>query len=474
MSKVHLEKIKSQIGIINFYLFKEVLANFGACLFIFTFTILMSQVFKLTEMVINKGFGLLETVKFIFYLIPALLTFVIPMSLLLGILITLGRMSADGEIIAFKASGFSLSQIFRPVLVVSVIAYFITNLFTLYISPKANYSLKKLIFTVAKTKAEVGIKERIFNSDFEGLMVYINKIPSQGKLLEGVLISDTRQSEEPATIIAEQGYLIPNPQALELLLQLKNGSIHRLNKKKNTYQKIDFKTYNLNLQYSLSEKSRGEKKRKEMTIPELLELADKIQNKKEYYLILVDLHSRIAIPFACLVFGLLGVPLGIHSPRAGKSYGFIISLIVILIYYIFFSIGKNLGRLGIIHPFISMWIPNLFFLFFSSYLFKKAKTESSIFVIEKLAWYLEIIKTKFHYFIEGSKPEETDYFSALLDINTASQEELMLKLGIGEKRAASIIAYRETHGGIKYLEELKKIRGIGEKTFMKIKENILS
>jgi competence ComEA-like helix-hairpin-helix protein len=132
-----------------------------------------------------------------------------------------------------------------------------------------------------------------------------------------------------------------------------------------------------------------------------------------------------------------------------------------------------MGRLGIIHPFVSMWIPNLLFLFFAIYLFKKGKTESSIIIFEKLAWYLEIIKNKFRYVIEGGDLEETDYFSDLLDINTASQEELMLKLRIGEKKAASIIAYREEHGGIKYLEELKKVRGIGEKTFNKIKEEIL-
>ena len=465
-----------QIGIINFYLFRETLINFGICILIFTFTVLTSQVFKLTEMVINKGFGLLETFKFIAYLVPSLLIFIIPMGLLLGILITLGRMSADGEVIAFKASGISLFQILQPILTVSFIAFLITNLFTLYLSPKANWSLKRLVFTVAKTKATVGIKERIFNSDFEGLMLYVNRIPSQSKRLEGVLISDTRQSEEPVTIIAEEGYLIPNPKALELTLQLNNGSIHRLNKKKNTYQKIDFKIYalNLNLRSLSSGKSGNVKERKEMSIGELLDLSSKYKDQEKRYSILVDLHSRFAIPFACLVFCLLGVPLGVYSPRAGKSYGFIISLIIILFYYIFFSFGENIGRLGIIHPFISVWLPNLTFLFLSMYLFKKGRTESSLMIFEKLAWYLELIKSKFHYIRKGEKPEEIDHFSILFDINTGNQKDLMLKLGIGEKRAASIVAYREKHGGIKHLGELKKVRGIGEKTFNKIKESILS
>lgn len=460
----------------NFYLFKEVLIYFGTCFLIFTFTILMSQVFKLTELVMNKGFGIWETIKFIGFIVPSLFIFIIPMSLLLGILTALGRMSADGEIIAFKASGVSLSQIFRPILIVSFIAYLITNFFTIYLSPQAGYALKKLIFDIAKTKAEVGIKERIFNSDFEGLMLYVNRIPPQEKLLEGILISDTRQTDDPSAIIAQEGYLIPNPEELEIILQLKNGSIHRLNQKKKSYQKIDFDTYNLklNLQGASTDKNGMEKKRKEMSIMELWDLAAQNRNQKDYYPILVDLHSRFSIPFACLVFGLLGVPLGIYSPRAGKAYGFVVSLIIILIYYIFFSFGKNIGSLGIIHPLIAMWFPNVLFLFLSLYFFKKAKTESSLMILEKLAWYLELIKTKLRNLMEGTKSEENEHSSILWDINTSSKEGLMLKLGIGEKRAAAIITYREAHGGLKELEELKNIRSINEKTFNKIKKTLFS
>src|SRR4030042_3038572 len=250
--KMVLNKFKPKIKIIDLYLFKEIFTTFGVCVFIFTFTTLMGQVFKLTEMVINKGFGFVATLMFLGFLITSLFIFVIPMILLLGSLATLGRMSTDGEIIAFKASGISLSQIFRPILMVSLIAFCASNFFTLCLSPKANYSLKKLIFDVAKTKAEVGIKERIFDSDFEGLTLYVNQIASSDGKLGGIMVSDPRQAEEPSTIVAKEGYLIPNPEKLEMTLQLKNGSIHRLSQKKKSYQKIDFETYNLilNLQDS--------------------------------------------------------------------------------------------------------------------------------------------------------------------------------------------------------------------------------
>jgi len=472
-----LEKLKSKLKIINFYLFYEVLVNFGVGIFVFSFSTLMAQVFKLTEMVINKGFGLGDTVKFLGFLIPSLLMFVIPMALLLGILIALGRMCADGEIIALKASGVSLSQIYRPILVVSVMAFLISNFFTLYLGPKANLSLKRLVFDIARTKAEVGIKERVFNSDFEGLMLYVNRVPPSGGKLEGVIVSDTRQTKEPSTIVAKEGYLISNPEKLEVTLQLKNGSLHRLNPKDKSYQKIDFATYNLklNLQEEATGKTGLEKKRKEMSVTELWHLSQKYKgNPRKYYPALTDLHSRFAIPFACLVFGALAVPLGIFLPRTGRAYGFVISLLVILIYYILFSLGENLGNLGVIHPMVAMWFPNLFFFLLAIYFFQKTKAESSIVVLEKLAWYLEIIKSKIHYFLEGAKPEDEDSLASIIwDINNATKEGLMLRLGISEKKAEAIIYYRESHGGIKEINELKKVRGINEKTFNQIKENLL-
>jgi len=473
-----LNKFKPKIKIIDLYLFKEILTSFGVCIFIFTFTMLMGQVFKLTEMIINKGLGFVATLMFLGFLLPSLFMFVIPMSLLLGILTTLGRMSADGEIIAFKASGISLSQIFRPILLVSLIAFFISNFFTLYLSPKANYSLKELIFDLAKTKAELGIKEKIFDSDFEGLTLYVNQIDSTDGKLEGVLVSDTRQAKDPSTIVAKEGYLVPNSKELEMTLQLKNGSIHRLTQKKKSYQKIDFETYSLilNLQDSSEGPANMKKQSREMSFQELMQFATQQKgNKEKYYDTLVELHSRFSTPFACLVFGFLAVPLGIFSPRTGRAYGFVISLIVILLYFILFSLGENIGGLGIVHPIIAMWAPNVFLLLLSFYLFRKVKSESPILVLEKFTSYLEIIKNKFRRITEGTKSEKLDYPHSLLwEINNSTKDDLMVKLGIEEKRAEAIIAYREAQGDLQDIEELKKIKGISDKTFNKIVENLLS
>lgn len=462
--------------ILSHYLFFEVLGTFGICLMVFTGTILTGQVFKVTELVINKGFGLWETLQFILFLAPSLLMIVTPMSLLLAILVTLGRMSADNEVIAFKASGVSLTQMFKPILVVSVIGYLLTSLFTLYLAPNASYSLRKMVFDVARTKAEVGIKERIFNSDFEGLMIYVDRAPDGGKRLEGILLSDTRQSSEPATIIAHSGYLIPNPETLELTLHLEHGSIHRLTDKSKTYQKIDFSVYELvlDVQKALPAASGKGKKPKEMSTSELWKTIAPGDDRDKHNALLVELANRFATPFACLVFALLGVPLGIHSPRAGRSFGFMLSLLVILFYYVFFTLGENLGRLGRVPPFIAGWIPNVFFFLVSFYLFRKAKAESPVLVIEQMARVAELVQQRIRRLKGEALPDDAAVASVLHSLNCAGVEELATRLGIGGRQASILVKYRERAGGIKDLEEVRTIRGLGEATYARIIKQTLA
>ncbi|HQO79008.1 MAG TPA: LPS export ABC transporter permease LptF, partial [Thermodesulfobacteriota bacterium] len=464
-----------RIGIFSSYLFTECLTNFGICTLVFTFTAFMSQIFKLTEMIVNAGLGLREAMILVVLFVPSLLGFVIPISFLIGCLITLGRMSSDGEIIAAKASGMSLRRLFRPILLVSLIAYLITTLFTVYMVPRTSYALKRFLYNIARTKAEIGLKERIFNTNFSGLMIYVDEIPIHGQRLKGVLISDTRQTDSPATIVAQEGLLISEPDKLELTLHLENGSIHRLDRKGRTYQLIDFATYSLNLdlRQSLTKRRSSSKDEKEMLNSELLAQAAAQQHSPKKYPLLVNFHSRFAIPFACLVFGLVAVPLGVYSPRSGRSYGFVIGLIIVLIYYVLFSFGKNLGGTGVVDPLVAMWIPNGVFLLLAFYLFRKGQQESSIALIEHLSHGLKSVQNVFNMLLEGSARGDAEQVTVLQDLNNDGEQMLMLKLGISADIAAQITEYRKHQGEIKSFDELRKVPGIDDAVFRTIKEHAL-
>ncbi len=461
-----------QISILNFYLFTEAITNFGICVLVFTLTAFMSQVFTLTELVINRGLGLRDTVTFIVYFLPSLLFLVMPLSLLMGILITFGRMSSDGEIIAFKTSGIGLRSLLRPILVVAFIAFGATTFLTVYLSPHASQALKRHVYDIARTKAELGLKARVFNTDFNDLMIFVNEIIPETHRLRGVLISDAHRADEPATIIAREGYFVSDPKELELTLHLKDGSIHSLNRKLNAYQKVDFAAYHLNLALEHADTGQEKKKRKqEMLTQELLDNAAKLQSEGEHYPLLVEFHSRFAIPFACIVFGFLGVPLGVYSPRTGRAYGFVVGLIVILLYYILFSFGRNLGGTGVLSPAVSIWLPNLLFLLLAIYLFRKGETESAIPLLEYLARLTEIVRRKVIFLVEGSRAIDPAAVVLLEDLNKDGEQALALKFGIERSLAQNIIAYRDRQGSIKDLNDLRNVPGIDDTTFESIREN---
>lgn len=475
-----MNKLRSifEIGIINRYLFTETLTNFGICILVFTLTALMSQIFTLTEMVINKGLSLQDTFILILFFVPSLLFFVIPISLLMGILITLGRMSSDMEVIAWKASGISLRQIFRPVLIVAFVAYLITTMLTVYVSPEASQALKRHLFNIARTKAEVGLKQRIFNTDFGITMIYVNEILPQTHRLTGVLISyaDPARNEEPATIVAQEGYFVSRPEKLELMLFLTNGSIHSLNRKSNEYQEINFTEYTLNIDLQQPDTPGKKKKRKkeEILSHELLDQAISYfsdERNEDAFSLLVEFHSRIAIPFMCILFGVIGVPLGVYSPRTGRSYGFVVGLFVMLLYYVLFSFGKNLGSTGVVPPSIAIWVPNLIFLALAVYIFRKAATESPILLLDNLSRVMESVQRKFILLTEGRSPKDPVLSTLLEDLNEDNEQALSLKLDIDLTLAEKIVAYRQQQGGIRGIEDLRNVPGIDETNYKQIKEN---
>jgi lipopolysaccharide export system permease protein len=305
-------------------------------------------------------------------------------------------------------------------------------------------------------------------------MIYVNEIVPRTHRLRGVLISDTHRAGEPATIIAQEGYFVSEPEKLVLSLHLKNGSIHSLNRASNTYRKVDFGAYSLNLDLQPADSSRKNKlEKEEIPTGELITIAAEMQPERERYPLMVEFHSRFAIPFACIVFGLLGVPLGVYSPRTGRSYGFVVGLIVILLYYILFSFGRNIGSTGVVPPSASIWLPNGLFLILAIYLYRKGAAETSVPLLEHLARITDIVRQKVRFLVEGAEPMDPASLGILEDLNTDSEQILVLKLGIDHTLAKNIITYRQSRGSIKDFEELRTVPGIDDDIFHKIKENTI-
>ncbi|MEN6464004.1 MAG: LPS export ABC transporter permease LptF [Syntrophaceae bacterium] len=348
--------------ILNTYIIKEISFPFSISLLILTFILLIGKILQLMELMVNKGVSFLAITKLILYLMPSFLIFTIPIALLISILTALGRLSADSEIVVMKASGVSLYQIVQPIIALSLAASLVTAALGMFVAPFSNHASKSLLFSIIQNKASVGIKEKVFNDDFSGLVIYAERIPTDGESMESVFIYDTRLTSEPSTILARRGKLYSNPQSMSVTLRLEDGSVHSVNASLAAYKKTAFKLYDIQLDMAAVTAKPAGKSKVELSLRELARMRKTIDNPKERRELTTEYHKKFAVPFACLIFGVLGVPLGITSRRSGKSRGFSVGIGVVLFYYVMQLAGDALGETGRIPPVIGAWAPNMVFL----------------------------------------------------------------------------------------------------------------
>lgn len=366
--------------IINQYLFKELLGPFSLGILIFTFILLMNRVLRLMDLIVNKGVSIGEVGALIFYLLPSFLVLTIPMSVLLAILIALGRLSADSEIVAMKTSGVSLYQMIPPFAVFCIIAFLFTNLLTLSLLPKGNFAFKEQLVGFAKKHVTSGIEAGVFKDTFKDVVLYVNDYDRENNLIKGIFISDKRDPRRPAEISGKEAKLFFGEDSSKVLLRIFNGSLHNLNRDSGDYQYLLFKTYEMEIALNSSEKERKISNR-ELGI---LELIKRSKEKDVPAKIGIEIQQRLAFPFACIVFGILGLPLGVYWRRGGKAYGFVLSIFIVFFYYILLSLGENLAKNEYLSSFVGIWTPNIIFAVFGILLFRKSAREEPFFFQKEL------------------------------------------------------------------------------------------
>jgi lipopolysaccharide export system permease protein len=364
------------------YLIKETALPMLLGMVVFTFVLLLGRLLKLVELVINKGIPLLDIVQLFLSLLPTLLVLTIPLAFLLGVMLGFGRLSADREILALKASGVSLYQMIRPILLLSLPACLLTATMTLYLRPTSETFFRQKLFDLASSRASVGLQPQVFNDDFDNLVLYANHIDDRSGVMKQIFISDERDSAAPAIIVAQKGRLAADSNSMKLLLRLEDGTIHRQprgsGEDESTYQVLQFSSYdvNLDLEKPTSANKKRRRKNKELSLPELNQAIASSAGEARQDL-LAELHTRMALPIAPLVFALLGVPLGIQPHRSGRGGSFALALGVFLCYYLLLSFGDTLvADAG--WPAAALWLPNLAFLLAGLYLLRRTAIEKPI------------------------------------------------------------------------------------------------
>ncbi len=352
------------------YLIKETLLPFFMALTLITFLLITNRLLVLVDLVLKNGVSLWAVFKLLAYLLPPTFALTVPMSLLVAVLLAMGRMAADLELVAMRASGVSLARLQGPLLAVGIFLSLSMTAFNEYALPSAQQAYQQLFYDIVSNKSDVAIQEKAFVRDFEGMIVYVQgrqKAPKgdkQGDRLEQITIIKPRTEKEPTQWIqARWGRVVSEREKLNVYLELNDGSVQfsPLNKPSQltelgfTRSRVD-----LNIGGALRQGLGGDKKPQEMSGRELNALVkgmpDSDSRKLTYQ---VELHKKISLPFACLAFVLIAFPLGSMTRKGGRMLGFIMSLLVIFTYYLLLSLGETFGMDGRMTPWLGMWMPNL-------------------------------------------------------------------------------------------------------------------
>lgn len=353
------------------YIFFEMLPGFLLGLMVFVFVILMFQVLRLTEFAIVHGVEWPTLSEIVMYICISLLPILFPMSLLFSVLITYGRLSQDSEIIALKASGLSLKTIITPAIILALIVSVISGQTSFELAPWGNRQFEVLFTKLGNTKASATIKAGTFSEGFFDLVVYANEVNNETGELKNLFIYNERDTDKPITIVAKQGELIPDPNSPghRVLLRLENGDIHRGGE---NHTKIKFSTYELPLIDPVKNEYK-EKSPQSMTLSDLSHLKnDEMQRKEDRNIYVIEYHKRWAITILCFVFALVGVGLGIEANRREqKASGFVLSILVIIVYWILYITFEGFARSNTLPAIVSIWTPNAIFGIYSVYLLRK-------------------------------------------------------------------------------------------------------
>lgn len=348
------------------YVFKEVLGPLVLGFLVYTFILLLRFLFQSAEMIIRRGLPWSTVGELLLVTLPNIVVLTIPMSLLFGILIAVGRLASDSELVAIRASGIGLSRLYRPILLLAGTLTAINVALMIYALPWGNHSLQQIRLEILTRSVSQQVQPRIFSEDWQGKVLYVFESPPDETRWKGVFIAESGSaSEENQVTTAEWGEVRVDQQGERVVLELTDATRQKMNLASPARFEV---SRNKRLELILEDQFMTNQRAKwavskgvrELTLKELSRLArDRSATDEQRNLARVETHKKFSIPAACLAFAFIALPLGINNRRGGKGSGFAMSIAVLAVYYILLFNGEEAARYGKIPGWVAMWTPNL-------------------------------------------------------------------------------------------------------------------
>jgi LPS export ABC transporter permease LptF/LPS export ABC transporter permease LptG len=342
--------------ILDRYIVREVFRHALLGIAVFTFVFFVPQLVRLMELFVRHSGSGTQIFELFLCIFPAVLTFTLPMAVLIGVLLGLGRMSTDSEIIALTALGIGRRRILLPVGLIALAGACVTLCMTLWLGPKAVHKYRALETDLVASQISFAVQPRVFDERFPKLVLYVNDVSASGTQWHGVFLAEAGRENGSQLTLAENAIVIAEPKEGKLELHLKGGTTHEFSREDpDRYSVTAFGQSDWPIQANdLVPAQPRQVSNTERSLRELVNTNDAGWREAR-----VELHRRLAFPVACLVFALVAVPLGAQPRRGGRAAGSLLAVIIIASYYLLTVMGAGLARQGEVPPALGIWGANI-------------------------------------------------------------------------------------------------------------------
>jgi LPS export ABC transporter permease LptG/LPS export ABC transporter permease LptF len=352
------------LRILDRYLLREIATPFLLSLLMLTFALQISPIIEHGERLIAKGASWGVVSRVLLTLLPQALGITIPMAVLIGLLIALGRLAGDREIVALEACGVSIGRLLRPLLLFGLLTTGATAYVMIVALPDANQAFREIMFRVLMSHAESEVRPRVFYTTFPNLVLYANEV-TPGVGWTDVLVADTSKPGETTLYLADRGRLLLDEPKRKVEMVLEQGSTHTVKlSQPDRYDFGGFQQTHLTINpESIFPRKGPVKGDREMTIADLkAEMAESYRQNLFPHNQIMEWQKKYSFPVSCLAFLLVALGLGVSNRRDGRLASFVLGIAIVLIYYIIYTAAEAVakaGTLGNWFAWAAMWVPDI-------------------------------------------------------------------------------------------------------------------
>jgi len=348
------------------YVFREIVTSAVLGTFLATFVVFLHQSEKLFALLVGGGNASAGVIATLFLLaIPPVLPLTIPFGVLVGILIGLGRMSSDGEVVAMRACGVSSRKVILPVLLFVTLGMALAAYSSLRLTPFAFRESTRIANELAASQLSAAIEPRVFDESFPNKILYVGEVPpGEPVVWRNVFLADITPPEQrssglgakadgPIVTVARWAVAVPDPARNRLELHLHDFATHEMGKDQRARDESGIQKV---LALDASPPRQESLQASAMNTRALLHYAG-----PDWINARIELHRRFALPAACMMLALVGIPLGISTRKGGKSSGYVLALFLgFFCYYLAFISLVGVVKLGRLPP-AAVWLPDAAF-----------------------------------------------------------------------------------------------------------------